>query len=82
MLLRSPQPLREHATNVGCLLLEWAARTPARVFLAERAPRDGWRTVSYAEAARAATLPHSIASKLAHTTALLEEVAAAGTHKR
>ena len=55
MLLRSPQPLRAHSTNVGCLLLEWAARTPARVFLAERAPRDGWRTVSYAEAARAAS---------------------------
>jgi feruloyl-CoA synthase len=55
VLLRSPQPLREHSTNVGCLLLEWAARTPARVFLAERASRGGWRTVSYAEAARAAS---------------------------
>ena len=55
VILRSPQPLREYATNPGCLLFEWAARTPEQVFLAERDPDGGWRTVSYAEAARAAS---------------------------
>jgi feruloyl-CoA synthase len=55
LVLRSPQPLREHSTNLGCFVFEWAARTPARVFLAERAPSGAWRAVSYGEAARAAS---------------------------
>ena len=55
MILRSPQPLREYSTNLGCLLFEWAATTPERVFLAERVPHGAWRTVSYAGAARAAS---------------------------
>ena len=55
VILRSPQPLREYPTNPGCLLFQWAAVTPERVFLAERDPEGGWRTVSYAEAARAAS---------------------------
>jgi feruloyl-CoA synthase len=55
VILRSPQPLREHPANLGCLLFEWAVTIPERVFLAERAPHGAWRTVSYAEAARAAS---------------------------
>ena len=55
VLLRSPQPLREHATNLGRLLFEWAGTSPERVFLAERGPGGAWRTVSYAQAARAAS---------------------------
>jgi feruloyl-CoA synthase len=55
VILRSPQPLREYPTNPGCLLFEWAATVPERVFLAERDPDGGWRTVSYAEAARTAS---------------------------
>lgn len=35
VILRSPEPLREYPTNLGCLLLQWAATTPERVFLAE-----------------------------------------------
>ncbi len=53
-VLRSPQALGEYPTNLGCLLFHWAATTPERVFLAERDPHGGWRTLSYAEAARAA----------------------------
>jgi feruloyl-CoA synthase len=55
VVLRSPQPLRKHPTNLGCLLLDWAATEPDRVFLAERGSDGGWRTVSYADAARAAS---------------------------
>src|SRR5512134_1376056 len=55
VILRSPQPLREYSTNLGCFLFEWAAAIPERVFLAERVPHGAWRTVSYAEAARAAS---------------------------
>jgi feruloyl-CoA synthase len=55
LVLRSPQPLREYAANPGCLLFQWAARIPEQVFLAERGPDGGWRTVSYADAARAAS---------------------------
>ena len=55
MVLRALQPLREHGTNLGCFLFEWAATAPDRVFVAERAPHGAWRTVSYAEAARTAS---------------------------
>jgi feruloyl-CoA synthase len=55
VILRSPQPLREYSTNLGCFLFEWADTIPERVFLAERVPDGAWRTVSYAEAARAAS---------------------------
>ena len=52
-VLRSPAPLRPPARAVGEWLVEWARRAPDRVFLAERAG-DGWRTVTYGEALRAA----------------------------
>jgi feruloyl-CoA synthase len=55
MVLRALQPLREHSTNLASFLFEWAATAPERVFVAERAPHGAWRTVSYAEAARAAS---------------------------
>jgi len=55
VILRSPQPLREYPTNLGCLLFHWAATIPEQVFLAERDTHGGWRTLSYAEAARAAS---------------------------
>lgn len=55
VILRSPQPLRKYPTNLICLLFHWAARTPKQVFLAERDPHGSWRTLSYAEAARAAS---------------------------
>lgn len=55
VILRSPQPLGEYPTNLGCLLFHWAETIPERVFLAERDPDGGWRTLSYAEAARAAS---------------------------
>jgi feruloyl-CoA synthase len=55
VILRSPQPLRKHPTNLSCLLFHWAARIPKQVFLAERDPHGSWRTISYAEAARCAS---------------------------
>jgi feruloyl-CoA synthase len=55
VVLRALQPLREHETNLASFLFEWAAVAPERVFVAERAPHGAWRTVSYAEAARAAS---------------------------
>jgi feruloyl-CoA synthase len=55
VVLRSPQPLRAHPSNPACLLPHWAARIPERPFLAERDADRGWRTVTYAEAARAAS---------------------------
>lgn len=53
--LRSPQPLEDYPTNLGLLLSHWAAVIPEQVFLAERNADGGWRTLSYAEAARAAS---------------------------
>jgi feruloyl-CoA synthase len=55
VILRSPQKLREYPTNLGCLLFHWAETIPEQVFLAERDPHGRWRTLSYAEAARAAS---------------------------
>jgi feruloyl-CoA synthase len=55
LILRSPQPLRDHPTNLGCVLYSWAEEIPDQVFLAERAANGGWRRVSYSEAARAAS---------------------------
>jgi feruloyl-CoA synthase len=55
VVLRSPQPLGQYPPNPGCLLFQWAATIPERVFLAERDRHGGWRTLSYAEAARAAS---------------------------
>jgi feruloyl-CoA synthase len=55
LILRSPQPLRDHPTNLGLLLFRWAEEIPDRVFLAERGSDGGWRRVSYSEAARAAS---------------------------
>jgi feruloyl-CoA synthase len=52
-VLRSPEPLRPPARAVGEWLVDWARRSPDRVFLAERAD-EGWRTVSYGEALAAA----------------------------
>ena len=55
ILARSPVPLAEPPRNLSLLLQHWAARTPERPFLAERADRDtpnarGWRVVTWAAA--------------------------------
>ncbi|HLL53596.1 MAG TPA: feruloyl-CoA synthase [Myxococcaceae bacterium] len=51
---RSPQALGAHARHVGEWLWSWAERTPDRLFLAERNAAQGWREVTYAQAATAA----------------------------
>jgi feruloyl-CoA synthase len=53
IILRSPQKLKPHARAIGEWLLHWAAKTPERVLVAERAPQ-GWRKVTYAQALEAA----------------------------
>ncbi len=50
-VLRSSAVAPEHARCLGDELVRWAAATPQRTFLAERAG-DDWRRVSYAEALR------------------------------
>jgi feruloyl-CoA synthase len=53
IVLRSPEPLRESARCIGDWLEQWAARTPDKVFLAERAHAEApWSTVTYAQALR------------------------------
>ncbi len=53
-VLRSPTPLGEVPAQAGLWLRRWAADAPGRTALAERAGADGWRRVSYADAARSA----------------------------
>ncbi|MFL5347167.1 MAG: feruloyl-CoA synthase [Hyalangium sp.] len=48
LVLRSRQPLGPHARAVGEWLIHWAAKTPDRLFLAERVNNE-WRTSSYAQ---------------------------------
>ncbi|HKH97035.1 MAG TPA: hypothetical protein VKA39_10985, partial [Beijerinckiaceae bacterium] len=53
MVLRSPTPLQEPAPSLCVLLERWAAQTPDRTFLAERAGApagEPWRTLTYGEA--------------------------------
>ncbi|MCA9659012.1 MAG: AMP-binding protein, partial [Myxococcales bacterium] len=51
-IVRSPVPLGSYPRTLGDRLLRWAAAAPERVFLGERGD-DGWREVTYAEAAAA-----------------------------
>ena len=53
ILLRSTTPLAPYARCVGDWLVDWAARTSTRVFLAERPagdPAQEWTKVTYAQA--------------------------------
>ena len=52
-ILRSPAPLGAYARNVAAWLVTWASRTPEHILFAERRA-DGWRTISYTQALRAA----------------------------
>ena len=45
--LRSPLQLEPYPLRLGDRLRHWAARTPDRIFLAERT--NGWREISYAQ---------------------------------
>ena len=48
--LRSPHPLPPYPDKLTERLEYWAAKTPDRVFLAQRDAQGGWRTVSYGAA--------------------------------
>lgn len=53
LILRNPMPWSDAVRTTTAPLARWAAQAPDRVWLAERIEgREGWRTVTYAEAAR------------------------------
>jgi len=64
LILRNPMPYSDAVRTVTAPLARWAAEAPDRVWLAERVEgQDGWRTVTYGEAAtRVATLAGGLAS--------------------
>ncbi|GGL53317.1 feruloyl-CoA synthase [Wenxinia marina] len=53
MLVSTGTPLADYPRSMNVRLMEWAEAAPDRVWLAERDGEDGWRRVTYAEAARA-----------------------------
>jgi feruloyl-CoA synthase len=48
--MRSPHPLAPYPSKLTERLEYWAAKTPERIFLAQRDPQGEWRTLTYAEA--------------------------------
>jgi feruloyl-CoA synthase len=54
LILRSALSLGSFETSAGEWLRGWAAKTPNRVFLAERNADGDWLTLTFAEASRAA----------------------------
>ena len=48
--LTSPHPLPPYPAKLTERLEHWAAAAPERIFLAQRDPAGGWRTVTYAQA--------------------------------
>jgi len=52
LILRNPMPYSEAVRTTTAPLARWAAEAPNRVWLAERIEgQDGWRTITYGEAA-------------------------------
>jgi feruloyl-CoA synthase len=49
ILMRSPHPLPAHPKRLTDRLAHWAKEAPGRVFLAQRSPSGGWRTLTYAQ---------------------------------
>ena len=49
ILMRSPHPLPAHPQKLTERLVHWAKAAPDRVFLAQRHPGGGWRTLTYAQ---------------------------------
>ena len=52
IILQSPEPLSAYPARMTERLVEWAKRTPDRVFLAKRDANGAWRELSYAETLR------------------------------
>lgn len=51
LILRNPNPYSDAVRTTTEPLARWAAEAPNRIWLAERIPdREGWRTVTYADA--------------------------------
>jgi feruloyl-CoA synthase len=48
ILMRSPEPLPPYPDTLTERLAHWAKTAPERIFLAQRDPAGGWRTLSYA----------------------------------
>src|SRR5690349_10063905 len=49
LYLKSGRRLPDYPAKLTERLRHWAAAAPDRVFMAERAPHGGWRTVTYAQ---------------------------------
>ena len=49
LLMRSRAALDDYPARITERLIHWAERTPDRVFMADRDPAGGWRTVTYGE---------------------------------
>lgn len=49
-ILRSPAKLERYAANICSHLIDWAAQTPERVFLAQRSAKGDWRGITYGDA--------------------------------
>jgi feruloyl-CoA synthase len=49
ILVRSPHPLAPYGQKLTARLEHWASHAPDRVFLAQREPSGGWRTLTYAQ---------------------------------
>ena len=50
IFMRSPHPLASYPGKLTERLEYWAAKTPERIFLAQRDAQGEWRTLTYAEA--------------------------------
>lgn len=54
VLLATPHALAPYPDRLTERLVHWAREAPERVFVAQRGPEGGWRTVTYAQAFRLA----------------------------
>jgi feruloyl-CoA synthase len=49
IVLRSPRKLPAHPQKLTERLVHWAQAAPERIFIAQREPAGGWRTLTYAQ---------------------------------
>ncbi len=50
VILRSPQPIGDYSVTQSAWIFDWAEKTPATTFLAERSgPNGTWRRITYLE---------------------------------
>src|SRR5215211_5520296 len=52
ILLRSPEPIGPYPANLTQRFIQWAHKTPDRIFMAKRDASGAWRKLTYGEAHR------------------------------